>query len=129
MRVRYRRRLDPESTAACGGSGSNRSPTERGERRTYERHADGRWMDRRDTSLASTFVMKPLHVCLVYNAYAPPGQEAADDRGGTADLRKMIRHMARALRTLGHTVTVLPLAHDLFGFQRKLRRLQPDVVF
>jgi D-alanine-D-alanine ligase len=73
--------------------------------------------------------MKRLHVCLVYNAYAPPGQESADDRGGTADLRKMIRQMARTLRHIGHNVTVLPLAHDLFGFLRKLRRLHPDVVF
>src|SRR5262249_58036442 len=28
-----------------------------------------------------------------------------------------------------HSVTILPLAHDLFAFQRKLRRLRPDVVF
>src|SRR5438067_8255067 len=41
----------------------------------------------------------------------------------------MVRHMARTLRKLGHTVSLLPLAHDLFAFQRKLRRLNPDVVF
>jgi D-alanine-D-alanine ligase len=41
----------------------------------------------------------------------------------------MIRHMGRALRSLGHQVSILPLAHDLFAFQRKLRRLRPDVVF
>src|SRR6266404_4929603 len=40
-----------------------------------------------------------------------------------------MRLIARTLRRLGHTVTVLPLAHDLFRFQRKLRRLLPDVVF
>src|SRR5947209_1911522 len=41
----------------------------------------------------------------------------------------MIRRIARGLRKAGHTVTVLPLADDLFAFQRKLRRLHPDVVF
>src|SRR5947209_18495271 len=41
----------------------------------------------------------------------------------------MIRRIARGLRKAGHTVTVLPLAHDLFAFQRRLRRLRPDVVF
>src|SRR5260370_42140935 len=41
----------------------------------------------------------------------------------------MIRVIARALRSLGHTVTVLPLASYLFAFQRRLRRLRPDVVF
>jgi D-alanine-D-alanine ligase len=46
-----------------------------------------------------------------------------------ADLRRMIRLIARTLRRLGHTVTILPLAHDLFAFQRRLRRLNPDVVF
>jgi D-alanine-D-alanine ligase len=40
-----------------------------------------------------------------------------------------MRLIARTLRRLGHTVTVLPLALDLFGFQRRMRRLQPDVVF
>ena len=52
-----------------------------------------------------------------------------EDRGGTADLRSMIRHMARALRQVGYKVTVVPLARDLFAFQRRLRRLAPDVVF
>jgi D-alanine-D-alanine ligase len=41
----------------------------------------------------------------------------------------MIRRIGRALRSLGHTVTVLALSHDLFAFQRRLRRLRPDVVF
>jgi len=41
----------------------------------------------------------------------------------------MIHDMARVLRSLHHRVTVLPLAHDLFAFQRRLRRLNPDVVF
>ena len=73
--------------------------------------------------------MKRLHVCLVYNSFTDVGPEEPDDRAGMADLRKMIRHIARTLRSLGHTVTVLSLSHDLFAFQRKLRRLQPDVIF
>lgn len=73
--------------------------------------------------------MKRLHVALVYNAFRDVGPEQPDDRGGTADLRQMIRRIGRNLRRLGHTVTILPLADDLFSFQRKLRRLNPDVVF
>jgi D-alanine-D-alanine ligase len=73
--------------------------------------------------------MKRLHITLVYNAYNEGWTEAAEDRGGTSDLRTQVRHIARTLRRLGHTVTIVPLAHDLFGFQRKLRRLHPDVVF
>ncbi|MEN6577615.1 MAG: hypothetical protein ABFD90_14820 [Phycisphaerales bacterium] len=72
---------------------------------------------------------KSLHVVLVYNADAGIIPDTPEDRGSTADLRHMIRDMARVLRSLGHRVTVLPLAHDLFTFQRKLRRLGPDVVF
>jgi D-alanine-D-alanine ligase len=72
--------------------------------------------------------MKRLHIALVYNAYTGGTPEAPEDRGGTADLRQMIRRMARTLRRLGHTVTVLPLADDLFAFQRKLLRLRPHVV-
>jgi D-alanine-D-alanine ligase len=73
--------------------------------------------------------MKRLHIALVYNAYTGGAPELPEDRGGTADLVQMIRRMARTLRRLGHTVTVLPLAHDLFAFQRKLRRLRPNVIF
>ncbi len=73
--------------------------------------------------------MKRLHIALVYNAYVGDAPEKPDDRSGMADLKSMIRRMARALRRFGHTVTVLPLSHDLFAFQRKLRRLRPDVVF
>jgi D-alanine-D-alanine ligase len=72
---------------------------------------------------------KSLHVALVYNADAGIIPDTPEDRGSTADLRAMIRDMARVLRSLGHRVTVVPLAHDLFTFQRKLRRLNPDVVF
>src|SRR2546430_4607179 len=73
--------------------------------------------------------MKHLHIAAVYNAYAEGQPELAEDRGGSADLDTQMRHIARTLRRLGHTVTILPLAHDLFAFQRKLRRLNPDVVF
>jgi len=41
----------------------------------------------------------------------------------------MIRRMSRSLRSIGHTVTVVPLANDLSSFQRRLTRLAPDVVF
>ena len=73
--------------------------------------------------------MKRLHIALVYNAYKENAPESADDRAGTADLMSQVRRIARTLRRLRHTVTVLPLAHDLLGFQRRLRRLNPDVVF
>jgi len=72
---------------------------------------------------------KPLHVALVYNADTGIVPDTPEDRGSTADLRHMIRDMARVLRSLRHQVTVVPLAHDLFAFQRRLRRLAPDVVF
>jgi D-alanine-D-alanine ligase len=72
---------------------------------------------------------KALHVALAYNAATGFVPDTPEDRGSTADLRQMIRYMARVLRSLGHQVTILPLAHDLFAFQRKLRRLNPDVVF
>ncbi len=70
-----------------------------------------------------------MHVALVYNSDLGTGQIAPEDRGSVHDLRIMIRRMARTLRSVGYNVTVLPLARDLFGFQRKLRRLHPDVVF
>jgi len=73
--------------------------------------------------------MKRQHIALVYNAYTAGSPELPEDRASTADLKRMIRNMVRHLRRLGHTVTVLPLAYDLFAFQRKLRRLRPDVVF
>jgi D-alanine-D-alanine ligase len=73
--------------------------------------------------------MKRLHIAVVYNASPGGPVELPEDRASTADLRRMIRLVSRKLRSLGHTVTVLPLAHDLFGFQRRMRRLSPDVVF
>src|SRR5579885_3109273 len=73
--------------------------------------------------------MKRLHIALVYNSSTYHAPDSPEDRASIADLRRMIRLMARTLRGLGHTVTLLPLAHDLFAFQRRLRRLNPDVVF
>lgn len=73
--------------------------------------------------------MKRLHIALVYNAYKENAPESSEDRAGTADLMSQVRRIARTLRRLRHSVTVLPLAHDLLGFQRRLRRLNPDVVF
>ena len=73
--------------------------------------------------------MKRLHIALVYNAYTAGNVELPEDRASMADLRRMVRHIMRTLKRLGHSVTALPLAYDLFAFQRKLRRLHPDVVF
>jgi D-alanine-D-alanine ligase len=72
--------------------------------------------------------MKRMRIALVYNGSAA-GSESPSDRGSTADLREMIRNMARALRRLGHDVTILPITGDFFAFQRRLRRLNPGVVF
>jgi D-alanine-D-alanine ligase len=73
--------------------------------------------------------MKRLHIALIFNGSTEAAPESPTDRASTADLIEMIRMMARTLRRLGHQVTVLPLTHDFFAFQRKLRRLNPDVVF
>src|SRR5436309_2066562 len=73
--------------------------------------------------------MKRLHIALVYNTASLGMPDAAEDRAGMADLLHMIRNIARNLRRAGHRVSLLPLAHDMFAFQRKLRRLHPDVVF
>ncbi|MGE5294033.1 MAG: D-alanine--D-alanine ligase family protein [Solirubrobacterales bacterium] len=72
---------------------------------------------------------KSLHVALVYNADAGIIPDTPEDRGSAADLKHMIRDMARVVKSLGHRVSVMPLAHDLFAFQWRLRRLNPDVVF
>lgn len=72
--------------------------------------------------------MKRLHIALIYNGSTVSAESPAD-RASTADLLEMIRMMARTLRRLGHQVTIVPLTHDFFAFQRKLRRLNPDVVF
>ena len=73
---------------------------------------------------------KSLHVVLIYNTCGSATPEKPEDQGSTAELRAFIRRLARTLRTsLGHRVTILPLANDLPGFQRRLRRLNPDVVF
>ncbi|MBM3306488.1 MAG: hypothetical protein FJY79_11205, partial [Candidatus Aminicenantes bacterium] len=73
--------------------------------------------------------MKRLRVAVLYNAYqdAPPDPKA--DTGSIWYLRQMIRRMARTIRSLGHIVTVIPLAGDLKSLQRKLHNVRPDVVF
>jgi D-alanine-D-alanine ligase len=73
--------------------------------------------------------MKRLHIALVYNAARTAPPDRPEDRASLRDLRAQIRRLARTLRKLGHTVTVVALAHDLFHFQRLLKRLRPDVVF
>ena len=72
--------------------------------------------------------MKNLRVALIYNAYAEGIGDSEIDHGGSSDLRRMIRRMARSLRKLGHNVD-RPPSDDLFAFQRKLLRMKPDVVF
>jgi D-alanine-D-alanine ligase len=72
---------------------------------------------------------RALHVALIYNNCGGAVHNVPEDRGSMADLHRFIRALARALRRLGHRVTVLPLANDLLGFQRRLTRLRPDVVF
>src|SRR5512139_124272 len=89
----------------------------------------GVMMDKDDAMAYRSRRHKALHVALAYNAATGFVPDTPEDRGSTTDLRQMIRHMARVLRSLGHHVTVVPLAHDLFAFQRRLRRLNPDVVF
>jgi D-alanine-D-alanine ligase len=73
--------------------------------------------------------MRTLRVAIVYNAYADAQAVADDDQSSSGHLRKMIFRMARAMRSLGHTVTVVPLTDDLTYLQRRLRRLKPHVVF
>lgn len=70
-----------------------------------------------------------MRIALIYNSLRGEVAEPPEDRGGTDDLRAMIRHMARVLRRLGHAVTVVPLADDLRKFQRRLRHLRPDVIY
>lgn len=70
-----------------------------------------------------------MHIVVIYNSFREAVPEMPDDRGSMDDLRIFIRCLARTLRGLGHRVTVLPLANDMLGFQRKLTHLQPDVVF
>ena len=72
---------------------------------------------------------KRYHVALVYNAGAATTPEVPEDRGVTDDLLHMIRALARVLRRVGYRVTIVSLANDLLAFQRRLRRLKPDVVF
>lgn len=74
--------------------------------------------------------MKRLRVALVYNSYEETTHEAVPgDSSSGHELRLMIRSMARALRSLGHHVTVVHLASDLSKLQRRLIRIRPHVVF
>jgi D-alanine-D-alanine ligase len=73
--------------------------------------------------------MRKRHIAVVYNAYMEDIPDPPEDRGSSSDLRVQVRNIKRHLRRLGHTVTITPLADDLFAFQRRLRRIDPDVVF
>ncbi len=70
-----------------------------------------------------------LRVALIYNGYQDAQPESKTDGGSVWHLRQMIRQMARVIRSLGHTVSVVPIVGDLNSLQRRLRRLQPHVVF
>src|SRR5262245_34001979 len=83
--------------------------------------------DRRDVPPRQA--MRKRHIAVVYNAYVQDVPDPPEDRGSTSDLRLQMRNVARHLRRLGHTVIIVPLADDLFAFQRRLRRIDPDVVF
>ena len=68
-------------------------------------------------------------MALIYNSHTGPNPDRPGDLGGTADLKVVVRHLARALRSTGCEVVVLPLYDDLLLFQRRLRRIEPDVAF
>jgi D-alanine-D-alanine ligase len=72
----------------------------------------------------------PKHrIALIYNAFEEAALEPGLDHGATWHLVQSVRSIARTLRKLGHAVSLVPLAEDLAVFQRRLLRLQPDVVF
>jgi len=73
--------------------------------------------------------MKHLRVALIYNAYTEDGTESPIDQGGSGPLRHMIRSMARAVRSVGHQVRIIPVTLDFTAFQRRLLSMKPDVVF
>jgi D-alanine-D-alanine ligase len=70
-----------------------------------------------------------MKVALVYNGDEGSIPDHAEDRGSTNDLMAMLRQISRALRSIGYQVTLLALKHDVPAFQRRLRRLNPDVIF
>jgi D-alanine-D-alanine ligase len=73
--------------------------------------------------------MPKYRIALIYNAFEEATPEPSADHGGTWHLVQSVRSIARALRKLGHAVSVVPLADDLAAFQRRLLRLHPDLVF
>ena len=80
-------------------------------------------------SAMATRRKKRLRVALIYNSHTGSTPDRPGDLGGTAELKVMVRHLARALRPTGCEVVILPLSDDLLQFQRRLRRIEPDVVF
>jgi D-alanine-D-alanine ligase len=73
--------------------------------------------------------MKHLKVALIYNAFPVEEAESPIDHGGSWSLRRQIQHMARAIRSVGHEVHVIPVTEDFPSFQNKLLAMRPDVVF
>ena len=69
-----------------------------------------------------------LRIALIYNSHAP-GESPPTDRASFTDLLAMLKDIMRTLRRLGHRPTAIPLGHDLLAFERRLRRLKPDIVF
>ncbi|MHB8054802.1 MAG: hypothetical protein ACYDH3_06100, partial [Candidatus Aminicenantales bacterium] len=57
--------------------------------------------------------MRKLRVALVFNAYDESKKLPDEDQSNFDCLRDMIFGMARAVRRLGHKVTVVPLTDDL----------------
>ncbi|MBI4863869.1 MAG: ATP-grasp domain-containing protein [Candidatus Riflebacteria bacterium] len=72
---------------------------------------------------------KSLRIALIYNSHAPGDPVVPADRASFDDLMAMLKDILRTLRRLGHRPTLVPLGHDLLNFQRRLSRLNPDVVF
>ncbi len=73
--------------------------------------------------------MKHLKVALIYNAFTGGDPESPVDHGGSWSLRRQIQRMARAIRSTGHEVRVVPVSQDFQAFQARLLAMKPDVVF
>lgn len=72
---------------------------------------------------------KKFRVAIIYNAYDDSQQVLKGDQSSPKHLKLMVRRIARALRRSGHEVIVIPLIGDLPALERKLARINPDVIF
>jgi D-alanine-D-alanine ligase len=73
--------------------------------------------------------MRHLKVALIYNAFTVEETESPIDQGGSWSLRHQIKSIARAIRSVGHEVHVIPVTQDFPAFQSKLLVMKPDVIF